>query len=186
MAEINLLKNELQGEGSISFRASRQKALYAVLAILLLEILGYSFFLVYNKQLGKRQLELDQKATEIDFEIGEKDEARLAALTHQARLNNIKVFLNNHLYWSEVLKELEKSTYKLASYASLQADQTNHKFNLTGSVPTYTDLAKLMLGFQTSPYFKDITLITTGLREGKTSGYQFTLELTFDPKLLLK
>ncbi len=181
-----MIKNELRTEGAVTFRGPRIGIFSIALVILILEIAALGFFWLYGKQLDKRQLKLDQKAANVDFEISKSDPGRLEALAYQARLHNLKILLNTHLYWSTVLSELEKSTYKLASYQSLQADQLSHKFSLTGSVASYTDLAKLMLGYETSPYVKNVTLITARSKQAETAGYQFTLDLIFDPKLLLK
>lgn len=188
MAEINLLKNELQEKGSLGGGSSRKakQVLYAVMGILVLEIVIYGFFLIFEKQTAKKVLETERQAAAADFEIGKIDKERREALSLQARLGNLQTLLKNHLYWSIVFAELEKFTYKQAFYESLQVDEETHKFRFSGVVPTYTDLAKLMLGLMKSPNVTSVRLLSSALEEGTVAGYSFNMEIAFDPKLLLK
>ena len=88
--------------------------------------------------------------TRVDFEIGKIDKERLEAVSYQKRLGNFKTLLDRHIFWTVVLEELSKYTYKPVSYTSLQADIKEYKLMVSGFVPSYTDLGKLMLGLKTS------------------------------------
>ncbi len=186
MPEINLLKNRLSGRTSLSLARSSIVGLYVIIGVLILEVLVYGFFVFYEQYLAKQILAVEQANAGIEFEIGKSDKDRLEALSFQTRLNNLQVLLASHLYWSRVFKELEKVTYRSAVYKTLQAQEADQTLILTGTVPTYTDLAKLILGLETSPHIREVKLLSSGRDKSEEGGYAFNLEVEFDPKLLVK
>jgi Tfp pilus assembly protein PilN len=186
MAEINLLKSELQARSKFSLSRASRVALYVVIVLLVLEGLLYGLIFFYERQVRKNILALDQENASTDFEIGKTEKDRLEAISFQTRLGNLKTLLDSHLFWSELLKELERVTYRGAQFTALGGDEGEQKLIISGSVPSYKDLAKLMLGLTTSPQVKDVVLGSSGLEKGTEGGYGFTLEVTFNPSVLSK
>lgn len=186
MPEINLLKNELQDRTPISFGGFATPTFYVVIGLLVLELLGYGGLLIYNKQLDRQIREAELAMANINFEIGKVDKDRREAVSFQSRLANLDSLLKNHLYLSSLLGELEKSTYKPAVYNTLQLAEGENKLVLSGRIPSYTDLGKLILGLKASPNIRDVVLKSSGQKESAEGGYSFNVEITFDPKVLLK
>lgn len=186
MAEINLLKSISEERKPFSLGGSRSRALYIMAAILILEILIYGGFIFYERYLAKKILAAEKKAAELNFEIGKMDHQRSEAISFQSRLLNLEALLDNHVFWSALFKELEDFTYKFAIYNSLQINEGENKILLAGNISSYTDLSKLILGLKKSSKVLDVVLQSSGQEEGEKSGYSFTLEVTFDPRLLLK
>ena len=189
MAEINLLKNELQGKGIFSFASFGPKGLvplYTALGILVFELLVYGGMVYYGKNLDKKALEYEQQAAAVDMEIGKVDKDRRAAVSFQQRLNNLQVLLNNHQFWFEVMDELAKYTVKTVQFEAMQAAPCESKISIMGSVPSYTELGKFLIGLRQSPRILDLDLKTTAQSGKEAGGYRFNLVLFFDPELLLK
>lgn len=186
MQEINLLKKEAQSSGGFSFnlRQTGQWSLYIVLGLLFLELLFYGFLILSGGQVRKHTLEVEQRASDIALEIGQIDGERQRAVAVQSRLKNLDILLASHLLWSKVFAELESKTYKPISFDSLQVNQTNNRFVLSGFAPTQTDIAKFMLGLETSSYIQNVNLKTAVAQQAKETGFSFNMDVTFDSKLL--
>lgn len=186
MAEINLLRNELEGKKFFSFGPSRMVSFYIVIGVVAVELLIYGAMFLYEKRLQRQAEKVEQRGQAVNLEIGKIDAGRLSAISFQKRLSNLEVLLNNHLFWSPVLDELERYTYVQATYQTLQIDEGENRMILTGIVPSYTDMGKLLLGLKASPHITGINLEGTGLAQSELAGYNFVLEVVFDPKLLEK
>lgn len=188
MAEINLLKNEFQNRSGLLSTETRYRPVLAVaVALLVLEILAYGGLWLYERQLGKNLLETERKAADIDLELSKIDEERQEAISFQSRLADFRTLLTSHLFWSRAFAELEDFTYEPAVYQDIQANESENKIILTGTIPNYTDLAKLMLGLRTSPKVTNVVLLSSGQdTTGTSGGYGFTLEVFFDRKLILR
>ena len=187
MAEINLLKSDIGAGRGLSAGGKRSLFWPYILAgIFIFEILGYGTLFVFERSLQKQRQTLDQEVTRVDFEIGKIDKERLEAVSYQKRLGNFKTLLDRHIFWTVVLEELSKYTYKPVSYTSLQADIKEYKLMVSGFVPSYTDLGKLMLGLKTSSNIEDVKFVSSGQNKSEQGGLSFDMEIIFNPKLLKK
>lgn len=186
MPEINLLKNELQEKGPFSFGKTGLVSLYAVLGILGFEMLLYLGLAIYQNRLEKNIARVEQQGIAVNAETGKIEKDRLKALSLQRSVNNLEVLLDNHIFWTPVFQELEKYTYKQARYDTLQVQYGDSKLIISGVIPSYTDLGKLILGLRKSQNVRDVTLQGTALSEGGEAGYTFNMEVFFDPRLFLK
>ena len=188
--EINLLKNELKDRGSaVSLGGGGEKkltSLYIVIALLVLEALGYGALLYYKKTISDKAKAVEIETANLDLEMRSTDQALGEVLGYQLRLGNLETLLDKHLFWSPVFDELARYTYIPISYDGFQGDAENFRIVVTGIAPTYTDMAKLVLGLKSSDKFKDIALQSGGASTGDVTGYGFTLDITFDPILLKK
>lgn len=186
MPEINLLRNELQEKGLFSFGPPGLTSLYIASAVLAVEILLFGSLILYQRYLVRQARTLQQQALAIDLEVKKMDEARLEAISFQRRVSNLELLLANHLFWTPLFDELEKYTYKGAHYATLQVDQNKRELLVSGTIPSYTELGKLMLGLKQSPHVAEVSLNSTGATQSGEAGYAFTMLVSFDPKLLTK
>ncbi len=186
MPEINLIKSNTRHNFTATLSQGMKVTTYVVGFLVVLEILIYIGFVIYAKNLSKQALAVEQQSAELDFEIGKIDQERNEAISFQVRLKNLATLLDNHLYWTAVFKELESVTYTKAVFKSLQVDEGKHAITLSGTAPSYTDIAKLILGLKTSPKILDVTLLTSGLEQSSESGYAFILDVLFDSKILVQ
>lgn len=186
MAEINLLKSELQHRGPFSFGPKGLASLYVVAGILVLVLGVWGGLYFYDLELQKKSRLLEQQTATVDFEVGQVEGQRREAISFQRRLNNLVVLLDEHVFWTPVFEELEKFTFKGAAFNTLQVDVADHTFILTGTVSSYQDMGKLLLGLRQSSNVQGVTLQSSGITETGQAGYNFNLELLFDPKLFLK
>lgn len=186
MQEINLLQNESQGNEPFSFNFRKRGPVffYFVLILLLLELGFYAFLFFSNRQITRQAQTVQQKTADIELEIGKVDKERKDAISVQSRLKNLDTLLEGHLFWSKVFAEMESKTYKPIRFESLQVDQINNRFVITGFAATQTDIAKFMLGLRTSPHILATNLRTSSAQLSEQSGYTFSIDVTFDPKLL--
>lgn len=184
MAEINLLKNEYQDRAFSGLKSFI--SLYVALGVLLVELLIYGGLFWYGKSLDQRAVAADKDNANITLSITGLDSERQAAIALQRQLYNTQVLLDKHIFWTEAFREIEKYTYKPAYYTSLDVNELDHKFAISGVVPTYSDLGKLLLGLRQSPSLRDINLLSSTIAEKGTTGYSFNIEVGFDPKILEK
>ncbi len=186
MVEINLLKNELQEKGPFSFGPPGLASFYIVAAVVALELFLFGGLVFYQQYLARQARAVEQQAVAIDFETRELDAARLAAISFQRRVSNLQFLLQNHIFWTPIFDELEKFTYRGARYGTLQVDQSKAELLVSGVIPSYTELGKLMLGLKQSPNVSNVTLNATGATQSGEAGYEFTMLVSFNPKLLSK
>lgn len=184
MPEINLLKNEIKNRNTISLRRIGSKAVYFIGALAGLELLIYLGLAIFNQNIKRTIAETERQATAIDVEINQLESDRQHAISLQKRINNIAGLLANHGEWTTVLAELEKYTYKLATYNTMQVDEVKHNFSFTGTVGSYTDLGRLMLGLSQSNNFSNIQFKSSAQDDSGAGGYSFDIEVEFNPKLL--
>lgn len=185
MSEINLLKNEIH-RSPISFNYGSMKLLYIFLGIVVFELLLYGGMWWWGNDLQKKAQDIDRQAASIDFDASKLEADRTKAVSLQRRINNLEILLKNHLYWSKAFDEVEKQTLKTVHYTSLKVDEATHRFVLAGIATDLTDVGKLMLGLKQSSSVREVILIGTDLSESGAAGYEFNLEVDFDPKLLSK
>ena len=184
MAQINLLKNELQ-ERAVFGRAGLVP-LYIALGVLGLEVLIYGGLYLYNSTIEKQISDVERQYSDTNAEINRLSPDLQEGLAYQTRLRNLQILLDNHIFWSPVLEELSKSTYRSVSYDSLEADQVKHRLVVQGVAPSYTDIAKLILGLKTSRFINDVSLLSSGRSKSEKAGFNFSMEIDFDPSLLNK
>lgn len=186
MAEINLLRNELQTNRQLSLNRAGKIAAYIVITLVILEGLFYGGLLLYEYGMNKKIMALEQENANTDLEISKTEKDRLKAIALQSRIKGLDLLLDQHIFWSEIFKELEKVTYKQAKFSGLEGDEGEQRIIVSGEVASYEDLAKLILGLKTSGQIKDVTLENSALASGEEQVYSFSLELKFDPKILQK
>ena len=186
MAEINLLKNDLQSRSPLSFIPRSAGSLYIVLAILALQLLLYGGMIFYQSRIEKNARDLERKAAEVDLNIEKLGAERKVAVSFQRRLNNLQALLDKHVFWTQAFLELEKHTLKTVSLSTMQVDETDATFVVTGTAPSVTEIGKYILGLRTSDKILDVDLTEISQSKSGQAGYDFDAEVKFDGKLLLK
>lgn len=185
--EINLLRNELKERSSFNLGGKRSfLPLYFFIALLVIEAFVFGGLIYYRKTIDRKVNAAEMEAAQLDFEMRQTDDKLKEAIGYQARLSNFKNLLDSHLFWSPVFDELAKYTYKPISFDTFQADVQKNRIVVTGSAPSFKEIAKLILGLKKSDKFTDILFQSGGIARGEKAGFGFLLDIGFDPKLLKK
>lgn len=186
MAEINLLKNELQDSRFALFKIKGLMPLYVMLGILGFEILVYGGALAYQKKVEADGRNWERQGAAVALEIEGKNADRQVAVSFQRRLNNIQVILDRHVFWTAAFDELAKYSLKTVTLQTLEADQVAGTFMITAAAPSYTEIGKYLQGLRQSPNILEIELKNSGQSQSGAAGYDFGAEIRFNTKLLQK
>lgn len=91
----------------------------------------------------------------------------------QQKINQLAQLLNNHIYWSQVLPRIEKTTLPNVFFSSFSGDAQTAVVNLAGNVSSYSILAKQVKAFEQE--FQQVKFSTSGL--AKEGGLNINIEL---------
>lgn len=170
----------------MSFVPKGATSLYIVIGVLAAELLLYGGMVFFQKRAETETRKLEQQVVAVDLEIERHDADRKLAVSFQRRLDNLQTLLDEHVYWTAAFGELEKYSLKTVRLHTLQVNDYDGVFVITGTVPTLTELGKYILGLRTSPNVQSVDLFSTSQSETGDAGYEFNAEIKFDLKLLQK
>lgn len=182
MAEINLLQNQ-----EVEVQQVRTYNLLNRIGVvlLLLSIAAYATAYYFNDRVVS-QVATD-KAEQISLQSQiVNDKNYPALLKQQEKLSNLKILLNKHLSWGDLIQKFGQATLKTATYSKFVANAEGGA-TITGVVPDFQSLDKLMQGYQLNQfnYVNDVKLINVGLSDkDQSNGIQFTIKATFNKDLL--
>lgn len=187
MSGINLLNSESQGGGGfVSENRAHSRFLPIVVGLVALEILALAGILIWSKVIDRQVTNTKQEIAQVGIEIEGLNEQRMAAVSAQRRLRSLQGLLREHLYWSQAFQELENFTHQASFYDDLQGSFLENKLILSGTSPSFTDMAKLMRGLEQSPHISDVVLQSTNVSTDEQGGFSFRIEATFDEALIRK
>jgi len=185
MPEINLLENRLKD--TTHARERQIKLGLAILGFILAVLVitgGVLFFL--NRNLGNQISDKASENQSLQKQLNQKQSELEQAKIFQAQLENLKTLIKNHIYLSPLFTELGKVTYVKSQYAVVDLNKTG-TIHLEGKVPTYKDLAKLMLGLQTSKQFSNVKLLSVGpSNDSIQNGFKFVIEMNVATSIFYK
>ncbi len=180
MADINLLENQLKDTTIVASRRS-MLVIWVLTLVLVLLVVGGGAFYLFTRTLTTETTELTADNERLQKEIQRSSEDISKAKILQAKLANADLLLKNHIYISPVLDEIEEFTYKLSRYANVTVKETG-KIHLEGSVSSYSDLGKLLLGLSTSKYFESVQLLAVVTAD---NGYGFSVDMKASNELYI-
>ena len=184
MAEINLLQNRVKD--TTNTLEKQRKIILSILSLILAIILSITGILfVLNNSIQRKIDAVTADNNNLQQQFTKQQKNLTDAKTFQAQLANLSVLLNNHAYLSPFLDELTKATYQKTRYVSVDISE-GHKIHLEGSVNSYADLGKMLLGLATSAKFSNIKLLSTIPAAGKTSGFLFSVDMNASPDIFTK
>jgi Tfp pilus assembly protein PilN len=185
MQEINLLQNKVKDK-TLSWERRNRVIVTLFTLILILEILvGVGLYVLTQTTKGQiKDVQAKNQTIQNALDSNQKDLAAAKGL--QAELKNLKVLLNNHVYWSQFFNKLAALTPKKTAFSTVSASSTDGKVRLNGIAPSYIDIGKLILSLSTSDSFSSAKLTTVAPTTGKTFGYDFVVEVKASPKLFIK
>lgn len=178
MANISIIP-KIQTRASLSTAKSVLKYSPILAAIALLVVI-YVVFLIQNVTLKKKILETESQFAQNEARV--KKEIGMNSYALGESLDRLGQILASRLYWSQFLGKEEKVFSSDVNIKSSQFDMKDFKINVTGSVPSYERLEKLLSELKES---KDLvatfTLIDSSFTENNVS---FTMEVVFEKELL--
>jgi len=166
--------------------AQKLISFYVLLGVVVVEALVYGGLTLYASSVSKRMAAAEEESASVDRSIKQSQEDLQEAIRYQQRLANLELLLGSHVFWSPVFEELTKYTYRSVSFDTMSGSLADNKLVLTGTAPSFTDIAKLILGLKQSEKIKDVVFQSSGQSKEEKSGYAFSLEITLDPELFKK
>lgn len=184
MPEINLLQNRVTNTGS-AWKGQANLVLGILLALLILLGAGGAGLLILKGRVQAKVDGLTQQNTILQTNLTNQQKNLGSAKQFQAQLANVRVLLNQHVYMTILLAEIEKVTYAKAQYTSIDASNIG-LIHLEGNVTDYTSLAKLILSLNSSEKFNDVRLMSINPSSGDTNNFQFSIDLKVDKEIFVK
>jgi len=161
--EILMAKLNLMPEGfKTSIKPRFIIILFASCLLFGLSLIIFAGFYAWQVFLQKNLNNLDKQIASLP--LGQVD---------QQKINQLTDLLNNHIYWSQVLPKIEKSTLSNVAFSSFAGDAQKAVVNLTGNVSSYTILARQVKAFEQE--FEQVKFSTSGL--AKEGGLNINIEL---------
>lgn len=184
MQDINLLQSKLKDKSETWDR--RNNVIIVVFVIITLVVLAAGGFLYFlNQNAKKKTADLKTQNTSIQTKLDSSQGDLAEARGFQAQVQNIELLLNNHIYWTPVFDEIQKTVLKEAYYANMQAT-TDGKMHLEGITGSFEQVGKLILSLSTSPNLKNVKLLAIQQNSGQQSGFRFGIDLEANTQLLKK
>jgi len=184
MPEINLLQNRVKETGFAWQGQIRAVLVILILALILLVAGGFGL-LVLTKQTQSQVSQTEQENSALQSDLSKQQATLGSAQQFQAQLTNLKTLLNQHVYMSTLLTEIEKFTYTQSQFMSMDASNVG-VVELEGVVTDYPSLAKLILGLSTSEKFSNVRLTSIAPSSGERNGYSFSLALDVATDVFVK
>lgn len=137
--------------------------------------LGYEPYL--NAQLSS----VEGQVQKVGQSVSAADEARL--ITFYSQINNIQSLIQGHVFFSQFLTWLERTTEANVYYTSMFFTSGN-QITLTGVARTSADVAEQIAALEASPQVSSVALSDSALASSGTS-WNFNVILTMRPSVFL-
>ncbi|GEM_PF-3091086 len=178
MANVNLIPED---KGKAPAWSKMTTTSLIVVIIIVAAVLGGMF--IWQRVLIVREASLKEEAAKVEAEQEQYAEVAAEAKTLEIQLSSLKQLLDDHVYWSELFWQLEASAFKTNVLEALQATEPG-KVEIQGSIPSYNDLAKQIVAYESNSFFKSTKLnnaILTAAADGSTRvSYNMVLWLSDD------
>jgi hypothetical protein len=183
MQEINLLQNKLKD--TTSHWEKNNRAIVVILGLVLVAelVVGGMFYLLTKNAVDAKE-STDADNARLLTELNSMADELAKAKGFQAQAKNIDTLLRNHVIWSNIINSTSASTYKASRFFSMNSD-TSGKMHIEGIVPSYTDLGKLILAFETNNDLKKVDLLSTTKSTTEQTGILFAIQLMADQGVFL-
>lgn len=184
MPEINLLQNRVK---DTTYAWQNQFKLGVIILSLILIILagGGAGLLILTKQTKAQADEVTRNNAQLQSNLTNQQKDLGAAKQFQAQLSNIRTLLDQHVYMTVLLDEIEKVTYVKAQFVTIDASNIG-KVHLEGQVSDYTSLAKLILGLNSSDKFSNVKLLSISPSSGSVNSFIFSIDMDVASSVFVK
>jgi hypothetical protein len=178
--EINLLQDK--AKGSLYQWDHKQNLIIIILsAVLIIVAAGFGGLMGLNIGKVKQIEQVKQENAVVAGELAKSKSNLTDAISYQAQTENLKVLLDNHIYFSTAIKEITSYMYKSATVDMISVELSG-KVHVEGSASSYSEIGKYLLGLYSSKNISDVNLLSTSPTQGEESGYKFSLDFLLAPK----
>lgn len=132
---------------------------------------------------------LDKKSENLDLELQQIVEQR--DMDFERRLKNLgalmeafKSILDDHHYWTLFFKLLEEKTLSTITFKSFQGDDDSSTVMITGSSPSYGELAKQVKIFEDTPGV--VSAHASGIALSEKGKVDFSIQIVFSKETIRK
>lgn len=173
--------------------ARRRKTIYVVSSVLLLVVAAFyfgGFFLTKNIE-GKVAV-VNQRIAGLESELRTREPGGKEIKAFSSRLVNMKTILKDHIYWSQVLTELERLVLPNVTVKTLKGGTENNLVTLEFNTPTIEAAADLVVSLQdvvdkNGTFFKGVTAsslstVKDATDQTITTGFTTVLKLDVKPE----
>lgn len=181
MAEINLLQNT----NNQNTERKTQHILNTVGVIILLAVAGaYAALFVLTSKIESDSKKYADDQSSLQQKISTAPEYS-ELIDGQTKIKMIEGLLKNHTYWCAVLPHFAQETLKATKYSKFTAN-SDGSATITGSVPDFQNLAKLIQAYQfnNDKFVKDVKLVNVGLGSEQKNDIAYTVDVTFNKDVL--
>lgn len=187
MAEINLLQTKQEGGlgiGGLS-QSTSWVGFWIIVGLLVIEMSIYTGFFLWHTKVSGQVSTVQSEITQLDQQLQKKKLDTEKVVKVQASLANLSNLLDKHVHWSQVFRDLGSVTLKTISFSDVDATSDKNRFIISGEVPNFTELGKILYALHYSDNFKSINLLTSGKGKGEKVTVAFDIEVIIKPELLL-
>lgn len=178
--EINLLQDKIKGP--LYQWSHKQNMIIVILfAVLIIIAAGFGGLMGLNTGKAKQIDQVKQENADIAGELAKSKSSLTDAISYQAQIENLKVLLDNHIYFSAAIKETTSFMYKSIKVDMISIELSG-KTHVQGSATSYAEIGKYLLGLYSSENISDVKLLSTSPTQGEESGYKFSVDFLLAPK----
>jgi competence protein ComGC len=182
MADINLLQNTNtpQDDGK-KFKFINS---FGVI-LLIIVVLALAAVFIVAKQVDSQIVKANTDSAAVEKDI--KSQKEFAALArNQSKLREMATLIDQHLSWSRVVPSFGEITLKTSKYTRYVAN-LDGSATISGTVPNFQDLDKLIKGFQLkNDYIKDVKLMNVALASEEENQITYQINVSFNKNKLLE
>ncbi len=172
-----------QTMSALGQKTSVSKLPFVLVSFVLVFVLAASAGLWFYKNSINQKIEsVGQQSQDLIVQQNKEDEAKVNDLGQT--LKSVKEILNKHIYASQTVDFLEKTTLPLVRWTGFNRNVNNVSVSLHGQTKDYNTLAKQILVFENDSQIKEVQASDISLSQ--LGGVNFSMALTFDPKIFNK
>lgn len=176
--EESLQKIESLGQPKITI-----EAIFAILiAVIFLGLTGVFYFVKVTKSSLLKAQNAKYEDLQTQLKTGDLKDIDKNIVDLQGQIEAFKKARSGQLLWSNLAKELPAVTEKQVQLTNFSVDDKNN-VKIDGKTKTYVDLAKLILGVDSSSKFSQVKLTSVAVVDSEEGKYiHFSLTAFFEPK----
>ncbi len=153
---------------------------YFFLALLLVSILLYAFFVLRVYLQKKKISEIDDKIATYGTKEQKANEKQV--LDYKKKIDDFAIIINNHRISSNIFGFVEDKTLPSVWFSNFDMSESSNEIRLTGEAESMETLSRQVKTFEESKdYVKSISVLSSQTESDKK--IRFILNLILDPKI---
>ena len=188
--DVNLIPAELAKHPELELPRKLFLSGSLIFIFIILIAGGYLGITWYQIKITREIKALSTEIVDLDQEIKNQEETKLAALDLQQRLKLVEQLLNGHVYWTKFFDLLEQSTIDEVYYTNFSM-AGREKLVIAAVGKDYNSVAKQLVSFeQATDFVKTVRIDAASAKidekTGTYAGVSFNINLEFLPEVFVK